>query len=182
MGIVHRGIPHRLAISISESVGAEWFIETGTHMGESAKFARQWFKKVLTIESVKHYHDKAIKRLAPLGIECYLGDSPEVLARLVPQIFNIGLFWLDAHWSPDLNAPRPNVICPVLEEIKIINLSTFNHAIMVDDARLFGYTLGWPNKATVMEALADDGRRMVYEEDDVVCAIPTGRSVGVEEI
>jgi hypothetical protein len=70
----------------------------------------------------------------------------------------------------------------VLEEIKVIDLSSQNHAIMVDDARLFGCTTGWPKKEEVIEALKGNGRRVVYEEDDVIYALPVGRSVAVEEI
>jgi len=182
MGIIHKGVPHRLALSIAESIKAETFVETGTHMGKSAEFAKQWFRNVITIEKVPHYYDSCNRRLRKLGIQCYLGDSPVILEGLVAIRLAPCFFWLDAHWSPDLHAPRQSVICPVLEEIKVIDLSSQNHAIMVDDARLFGCTTGWPNKEEVIKALEGNGRRVVYEEDDVIYALPVGRSVAVEEI
>ena len=51
-----------------------------------------------------------------------------------------------------------------MQEIEIIRKSNMDHVILVDDARLFGVEVGWPEQYMVMDKLG----RYSYIEDDVI--------------
>ena len=169
MGIIHRGIPQE---KVLDRFGDSYdvLVESGTHVAKSAIWASDWFNQVYTIESELVYHRKSMINVARLGkdnIQLYYGRSVDVL----PSIINIlehnrtpAIFWLDAHWSRDLEGDKPDVVCPVLQEITLINKSFLNHVILVDDARLFGREPGWPELDEVMFYLG----RNAYVEDDVI--------------
>jgi hypothetical protein len=169
MGIVHKGIPRRLARQLRQRHGLSVFIETGTHMGNTAVWAAGEFVEVITIESSPHYHQLADEKFSLPNVRALLGNSWEILQRL--EIDAPALFWLDAHWSPDLEGERPVVICPVLDELAVINESTLSHAILIDDARLFGNTPGWPKLDDVKRMAQMNGRK-VWIEEDVIFAVP----------
>ena len=46
------------------------------------------------------------------------------------------LFWLDGHYSSGITA-KTDKNTPILEELKTIFTSPYNHGILIDDARLF---------------------------------------------
>jgi hypothetical protein len=75
-------------------------IETGTYYGDGALDLAKFFRTVHTIELSPKWHEFASRRLAEFkNVTCHLGDSAEVLARILPEINEPVLFYLDAHWS-----------------------------------------------------------------------------------
>lgn len=172
MGIVHRGIPQQMALELARRYGIARFFETGTHVGKTAAWARQHFDVVITIEAHGEYFRQNLKRYPDSDILFLFGASQARMRELVPLMKEPHMFWLDAHWGADLPYSRPEVVCPVIEEIEIINQSLENHVILVDDARLFTGINGWPSLETVMRFLGERSRD-VYVEDDVVIAVPS---------
>jgi hypothetical protein len=82
------------------------------------------------------------------------------------------VFWLDGHWSAGDTAGEGDE-CPLLEELATIGPQ---HAILIDDARLFiepppppHDPSQWPTLEQVMAALA---QREVTIREDVVVALP----------
>lgn len=168
MGIITKGIPEQTALDLADKYNLTTFVESGTHVGKTSLFASQWFNEVYTIESVKYYHNIA-KAKMPSNVKLYLGSSQMWLPQIIKQLHNPALFWLDAHWSRDLQGEKPHVICPVLQEIRAINKFQYPHVIMVDDARLFGNP-GWPSLDNVILSLSHN-RSNVWIEDDVIFAV-----------
>lgn len=172
MGIVHRGIPAQAATKLRQRHHLEIFIETGTHVGKTAVWASGQFTTVITIESVKHYYDIARGRLSDLpNVVMRLGSSEALLPAIVHGLTVPAMFWLDAHWSRDLKGKKPDTVCPVMAELAAINSSTWPHMVLIDDARLFGSTPGWPSLDEVKTEAGKNGRT-VWVADDVVFAVP----------
>jgi hypothetical protein len=124
-------------------------VETGTCLGEStARLARR-YNLVHTIELSEALYLHAKRRFERFSyVHCHHGDSPKVLARLVPQLEGKVLFYLDAHYSGDcetewrkfkgygVDTARSRV--PLLEELDVIvRLCRGPCTIYIDDMDKF---------------------------------------------
>lgn len=118
-------------------------IETGTCTAETTINVAPYFSDVRTIEISPNYFQQAKINIANSGythIKQYLGDSIDVLPKLLESIDAPAVFWLDGHWmggGPDSQGKKD---CPLLEECKSIdNIYKPDEAILlIDDHRLFG--------------------------------------------
>ena len=171
MGLIYRHVPEQHALRLATLHELKVFVETGTLLGKSAAWASSHFQRVITIEGDEDYYNKAQAKNVGLPIEFILGLSKDVLPDIVQSLGRPALFFLDAHWSRDLTYGKPEVVCPVLDELRIINKGGLDHVIIVDDARLFG-GLGWPSMSSVVSLLRKDGERKVTMKDDVFIAEP----------
>lgn len=168
---MHPGLPPKLARAARRAVGARTLVETGTNVGNSAARAAPLFERVVTIERDPTLHATARSRHADLrNVEWVLGDSREVLPQL--DLSEPTVFWLDGHWSAGDTAGEGDE-CPLLEELATIGPQ---HAILIDDARLFVEPpppphdpSQWPTLEQVIAAL--DNREVTIRED-VVVALP----------
>ena len=92
----------RTVAEYPEYEGIDTLIETGTFMGDVAFHEKDFFKEVHTIEIKEDIYMKTKKRLSPWpNIHCHLGDSVEVLGKILKSIKRRSIFFLDAHWSGD---------------------------------------------------------------------------------
>jgi hypothetical protein len=121
------------------------FIETGSFIGGGINQAyHAGFKKVISIEISPHYHDyvKKFFRNQESWLELHLGDSGELLEKIIDKIDEPIVFWLDAHYSggKEDNVPEtggvdmPHTLFKELEIIKNHKIKT--HTILIDDVRL----------------------------------------------
>jgi hypothetical protein len=171
MGIVHPGLPPGLARTARQAVGARTLVETGTFLGDSAALGARLFERVITIEKSPELHRTARERHPDLmNVEWLLGDSRDVLPQL--DLNEPAVFWLDGHWCGGDSAGE-DCECPLLEELAAIGPQ---HAILIDDARLFiapppppHDPSVWPPLEQLMGALID---REVTIREDVVVALP----------
>ncbi len=172
MGIVYRGIPKDKALDLARKFNLKFFVETGTLVGSTTKWASVHFSQVTTIECSKEYAEIAIRNLKMCdNVKIILSKSELVLYEVLMSTHGLALVWLDAHWSRDLKYQRPEVICPVLDEIKCVRTDGRNHVIMVDDVRLFNGKKGWPSHIKMLQALSYDDRE-VSVIDDVYISEP----------
>jgi hypothetical protein len=116
------------------------FIETGTYHGDTVQKALDTgFRRVYSIELSKRLHERAVARF---------GDRPEViliqgaseveLPKLLAQLTERAVFWLDGHESgPD--SASGEVPVPLYLELAAIRAHPVkNHTILIDDVRLMG--------------------------------------------
>jgi hypothetical protein len=92
MGIVHRGVPQRLALWLRDEAAAKEFIETGTYLADTALWAARHFERVISIEADRKLYDAAQRRatsnaIAPLQLPNYIGGrrEPEYLRYAIGQ-------------------------------------------------------------------------------------------------
>lgn len=177
-----QGIPRELVTLIQKAFNVPEFIETGTYMGKTAKWAAGFFPHVTTIERSKYYYDLLLPEHQDYpNVEFVYGHSSEELGRIVPGLGGAALFWLDGHWSGEETYGEEDE-CPLLKEIEAITRSPHGHFILIDDARLFlsppphpHKREAWPDIGRVLDALrSGNGKPYILIFADVIIACPAG--------
>src|SRR5690349_25084861 len=75
------------------------FIETGTFTGEMVDAMRPHFRRVISIEMSPDIHHTASQRFRDdPRVQLLLGDSAIVLPRVLDQLQEPAVFWLDGHF------------------------------------------------------------------------------------
>jgi hypothetical protein len=182
-------VPQALALFLQKLGEIDDFFETGTHKGETAFWAKDFFKRVYTVEEDKALYTSSAWALSKFNnVNSILGDSADAIHEFL-QSDRKAMFWLDAHWCGGETAGQ-GYECPVLREIEAINRSQLDHIILVDDARLFLRPPGeehdasqWPDACAIFRVLGHLGRRYVVVFSDVIIAVPEHlRPALVEEL
>jgi hypothetical protein len=181
MGIVHPGVPRRLALWLRDAAATRDFVETGTFLGGTARWAARHFERVISIEADQKLYGAARKRLASYAnVDLRLGRSQDVLSTLIPDLSRTALVWLDAHWSCNGTAGE-DAECPLLEEIEAVDSGKTQHLILIDDARFFFNPPPpphkheqWPSAGAVIDKLRTKFDGYVYATDDVILRLPIG--------
>ena len=123
------------------------FIETGTlHGAGCIKAIRAGFKKIQSIEILESNFELSKNRLSKhlsddeVDIKLHLGDSSEVLPKILKSIDWRCTFWLDGHGGyKGTGAGKKN--CPLMEELDaIVNHHIRDHIILIDDMRIIRKT------------------------------------------
>jgi predicted O-methyltransferase YrrM len=112
------------------ATGCRIFIETGTYRGDTTLAVADAFDRALTIEADEGLHRLALERFRGLpNVTALHGDSGDVLARVIAEVSQPALFFLDAHTFHST---------PVLRELEAIFAHPVKrHVVLVDDARYF---------------------------------------------
>jgi len=153
------------------------FIETGTFTGEMIEAMRPHFQRLISIEMSPEIHDSARRRFAgDPRIEILLGDSAVVLPRVLEQIREPAVFWLDGHFMGGSTA-RASEDTPVRHELSaLLTHPVRRHLVLIDDARLFDGTAGYPTISELREWIHRErpGSEMRVEDDIIRCALDVG--------
>lgn len=174
------GPPQELMLNLSTEFHIKYFTETGTYYGGTAIWASQLFEKVSTIENSKEIYEITKNKYQGIdNVEFLLGDSRNLLEKVVDSLTEPGIFWLDAHWSGGLTYGNDDQ-CPLVEEIEIINRSSLDHFIFIDDARLFlsspqpPHNIDqWPTISDLVFALKSTfSNKFIVIIEDVIIAVP----------
>jgi hypothetical protein len=113
-------------------------IETGTYRGDSTLVFAQEFDIVHSIELSEKWFAFSRKRLKTHeNVFCHLGDSAFVIERLISDISEPTLFFLDAHFAGGDTAFGAEEV-PLTRELNVLASRTQKDVIIVDDLRLIG--------------------------------------------
>jgi len=138
-----------------------YFVETGTHVGDTIFYLERWFKHLHTIElkeelynlTYKFYNDRefAIGKgwernhdlLEHNKIDFYLGDSAKRIKDVIKKLDDNTIFFLDAHRSGGEGLTETTYVkgkeTPLKEEMECIKNKFLHKAIIIiDDCRLLG--------------------------------------------
>ena len=178
MGQIHKDPLNNLVITLSSTFNINQFVETGTYIGEASLWASSIFDSVITIEKSKKYYEIAYNNLKDRSnINLIFGDSGDELKNITPEITNPALFWLDAHTGGGYFGDEDH--CPLLDEIRALNLSPTTHYILIDDARAFLAPPpppfspdAWPSIDTLIMELESINNYLVIIINDVIMAVP----------
>ena len=156
------------------------FIETGTFTGEMIDAMRPHFQRLISIEMSPEIHDRARRRFdADPRIEILLGDSAVVLPRVLEHIREPALFWLDGHFMGGSTA-RAGEDTPIRHELTaLLTHPVRRHLVLIDDARLFDGTAGYPTIPELREWIHRErpGSEMQVEDDIIRCALDVRRGL-----
>ena len=116
------------------------FVETGTKGAATILGLEKYFDKIYSVELLNIYFKRALNKINECNLQhkvhLYNGDSAQELKKILPEIKEPALFWLDAH--ADKNAT------PILQELDLVLNTTLKHTIVIDDCRYFGTQAAYP--------------------------------------
>lgn len=128
-------------------------VETGTYLGDTIAAVRDAFDVILSVELSEELHARAVERFADdPGIVLHQGDGGVVLPRILDDLAEPCLFWIDSHWSGGVTA-RGDKDTPVVEELTAVFSHRQDHVVLVDDARLFTGADGYPTLQELTELI-----------------------------
>ena len=129
---------HKIIKMYAKKFSLNIFIETGTYKGKTVEAVKNKFKEIYSIELNKGLYLKAKQKFIKYKhINIILGDSSKKLPKILSNIDNPCLFWLDAHYSGG-STSKTNVETPITKELQcILNHSNRDHVILIDDAHEF---------------------------------------------
>lgn len=173
MASEYRVLFKRMALDLRDEHDLKWFVETGSYLGFTTRWAAENFGNVISIEIDPHYFRRVLKRCPNYdNLLLIKGDSGEILEEVLGIVEGPALIWLDAHCSP-AHVGGTN---PLLKEIQAINVDGRTHVILIDDFRYFeDPPTGWPSVDEIMVAL---GNREIEVKDNVIKAVPLGSNDG----
>ena len=156
-----------------ERSGLRTFVETGTYRGDTIAKIRPLVTRTVSIEldpTLYRYAKRRFRRHS--SVELLEGDSAHVLPSVVASLAEPAVFWLDGHYSGGPTAD-PGA-SPILAELAVILSSDLPHVVLVDDARLFDGTDGYPTLDTITSSVDASGSgRTCHVEDDIVRIQPS---------
>lgn len=125
--------------------GYDILVETGTYKGDMVFAQRDFFKKIYSIELSDMLFEKAKKRFRNNpSVVLLQGNSGEVIAKVMGELKEPAILWLDGHYSGGITATTEKY-SPINEELQIIAAhNNLQHIILIDDARNFGGEMGYP--------------------------------------
>ena len=121
-----------------QKYGYTTLIETGTYKGDMVEAQKTRFKTIISIELGVDLYIKAKERFNnDKHVKIIQGDSGKVLPKILLDINEPAIFWLDGHYSAGITS-KGDKECPIFEELEsIFNSKKFNHILLIDDARCF---------------------------------------------
>lgn len=125
--------------------GYTTLVETGTFLGDMIEAQKSRFDKIISIELSIDLFNRAVQRFKnDKHITLVQGDSGKVLSKILSDIKDPVIFWLDGHYSAGITA-KGDKDCPIYEELDaILDNNGLNHVLLIDDARDFTGTGDYP--------------------------------------
>ena len=134
------------------------FIETGMHLGNTARIAAPYFRVVHTIEILPHKVRRFLQSAVPRNVRVHEGNSAEILPRLLAAHDDEPIMvYLDAHWMHQKGRPGnprgddPTQLgaadFPLWDELAALRPRGWRDCVVVDDLNLMGRDNGefpWP--------------------------------------
>ena len=182
MGNIFSGVPKEIVLKLLKTYEIEVFIETGTYLGETSRWASKYFKDVYTTELFKELFLAAKENLkAYPNIQLFHGNSIEKLPEILELVGNrSALIWLDAHFSGGKTSGA-NEEAPLSKELEILMKQKNLHYILIDDARFILSPLSpdpseYPS-LTKLVGLVDASRYSIFTFQDVIFILPKSSSM-----
>lgn len=125
---------------VSKQQKTNYYIETGTYLGDGIKTVLNNYKHIYSIElSEKWYNYNKTQFINNDNVNIIFGDSKKKLPELLDNINEPITIYLDAHYSGGTTAFGDEEV-PLLFELDILKNREYNDIIIIDDCRLLGKT------------------------------------------
>lgn len=151
------------------------FVETGTYAGDMTGVMARHFKQVHSIELSEFHHQTAKLRFrGRTNIHLHLGDSSQVLGKIIPGLDGKVLFWLDGHYSGESTA-RGNLDTPIVHELQVVLQAKTGYlpVVAIDDARCFDGTGDYPSVDQLSKMVAALCPSASFDiKHDIIMVIP----------
>lgn len=173
-GIAPPPIKRKILMAYLHKFALKNFIETGTCLGDTlAYMAHDKSVHCISIELADNYYKLAKIRFAYYAnVKLLHGDSGALMPDVVNQLTIPALFWLDGHYSGGLTA-QGNSDTPVSAELSAILTSPCKkHVILIDDARCFNGTNGYPHLDDLLNTVREQSCYSVEVSADIIRITP----------
>jgi len=149
------------------------FVETGTYRGDTLAHVRTHVARSVSIELDETLCALARNRFRRHpDVEILWGDSGALLADVLQTLTEPSALWLDGHYSGGVTADSGGD-APVLSELTAALTCSVGHLVLIDDARLFDGTDGYPTLETVSSLIATHRPSTPMSiSDDVIACYP----------
>jgi hypothetical protein len=152
--------------------GVNVMVETGTYYGQTVEAMLRRFKCIYTIELAPDLWEMANEKFERFShVHVMRGNSADILPKIINEITERCLFWLDGHFS-GVGTARGPMDSPIAGELAAIRRHALkNHVILIDDARLFNGTNGYMTLQETFCILKEiNARYTVRVKDDMIQA------------
>jgi hypothetical protein len=167
--------PVKLAVinSYLNRYSIDGLVETGTYLGETLGYFARRGISCTSIELSIELHQAARALFeARTNVRLIQGDSGQKLAELLEEISKPVLFWLDGHYSAGLTASSESHT-PVSSELKaVLDHPIKQHVILIDDARYFDGTNGYPHLDDLLRVIREDDSYSAEVSTDIIRLVP----------
>ncbi len=146
------------------------FIETGTYFGDTTDVFSAYASKVFTIEIKEEFWRNAVRRFRnKKNVKAILGDSGKVIKNILDMLDERALFWLDGHYN-NIKESEIGQITPIYKELdEIYGHRVKNHLLMIDDARLFIGSNGYPELNKLKDYIKEkNSNASISIENDII--------------
>jgi hypothetical protein len=135
-----------------KKTGYNILVETGTYKGDMILAQLDSFEKIYSIELSRALFEGAKKRFQKnQKVVLLQGNSGEVITKVLKELEEPAIFWLDGHYSGGITATTEKH-SPINEELEaLIANNDFQHIILIDDARIFNGEHGYPTIEEISE-------------------------------
>ena len=151
------------------------FVETGTYKGKMVYAVMPHVKEVYSIELDETLYHKAQRRFGGYyNIHILQGQSGELLPKVLDNIDEPCLFWLDAHYSGG-STTRGESETPIMQELQCIlnHANAEQHVILIDDARCFTGANDYPELDKLKQFILTALPGSTFEvRDDIIRVSP----------
>ena len=164
----------RVLRRIARQCDARVFVETGTYQGDTLKALRRNFDQLHSIELSQRLHGRAAERFAgDRKVRLWCGDSGDLLSEVLECVDKPALLWLDGHYSGGDTALGSEVT-PIFRELKVLAQWPWraSYSIVIDDARLFNGTEGYPTLEALRAEAEDMRLQFLRVEYDMIVLRP----------
>lgn len=168
-------LKRRLIANRARDFRPEVFVETGTLFGDMTYAQRNRFRRLYSIELDDTLFERATRRFRSCPhIRILHGDSGQKITEVLRELDQPCLFWLDAHYSGGVTA-HGEAMTPIFDEIRhILAHPVRGHVIVIDDARLFNGTDGYPTFRALRDFVdAIDRECLTWIENDTITVART---------
>ena len=165
---------HQLIRDMAGRFGTRVLVETGTNFGHTVSAVLGTFHTIYSIELMDELWASARRRFARHPqVKLSHGDSARELPRILGELREPALFWLDAHYS-GAGTARADIDTPIAQELLAISQHSLkNHVLLIDDARKFDGTDAYPTLDGCRKAAAGYWPQHTFEVvDDVIRIAP----------
>ncbi len=164
-------------IAYLKKFGIRTFIETGTYKGKMVYAVMPYVDDIYSIELDPVYCRRAQEKFAGYtNIHIIEGQSGEVLPQIMADIQTPCLFWLDAHYSGGMTAKGPKD-SPIMQEMECIlsHPNADRHVILIDDARCFTGSNGYPDVNQFKQDIATQYPHLSFDVVNDIIRIHTNK-------
>ena len=145
-------------LSLAKKHNLTTFIETGTYLGDMIFALEPNFTDIFSIEIDETLYSKAKQRFKnSKNIILHHGDSGRVLQKVLVEIHNPSLIWLDGHYSGP-GTGMADMCTPIMDELNVIRNFCHNESLVViDDLHCFSRTGGYPSSKELTNIALESG-------------------------